>query len=63
MNKNVNHSNFSIIGQNISGLNSKIDSLLFMLNKLKPSCVLIQESKLRKTGTVRLPGYQIFEKL
>ena len=28
-----------------------------------PSCVLLQETKLRHPGTFKIPGYQIFEKL
>ena len=37
-----------------------------MINALKnyggPSCVLIQETKLRLPGTFKIPGYQVFEK-
>ena len=53
----------SIFGNNANGLKAKRESLI---NSLKncggPSCVLIQETKLRFPGTFRLTGYQIFEK-
>ena len=56
--KNI-ETNFMAIGQNISGLNSKIESLLFVVNKLKPSLIMLQETKLKKVGTVNIQGYQI----
>ena len=31
------------------------------INHFSPSCVIIQESKLRKCGSLKLKGYQIFE--
>ena len=53
----------SIFGNNANGLKAKSESLI---NSLKffggPSCVLIQETKLRFSGTFRLAGYQIFKK-
>ena len=52
----------SIFGSNANGLNGKIDSLK---NALKfygqPSCVAIQETKLR-SNNFKIPGYQVFQK-
>ena len=54
---------FSVFGNNANGLKSKKESLLNALRNLNfPSCILIQETKLRTPGTFKLPGYQIFEK-
>ena len=45
-------------------MKAKQDSLINALKNLgNPSCVLIQESKLRHQGTFKLKGYQIFEKI
>ena len=44
------------------GLKAKIDSLINNVAIFdKPSCILIQETKLRKSGMIELPGYQIFQ--
>ena len=32
-----------------------------IINQFKPGCILIQESKLRNKGSLKLDGYQIFE--
>ena len=53
---------FSLIGSNANGLSGKMDSLISTINFFKsPSCVTIQETKLRSTN-LRIPGYQIFLK-
>ena len=55
---------FTIFGNNANGLKAKKESLLNAIQKLGgPSCVLIQETKLRFPGTFPMPGYQIFEKI
>ena len=54
--------NFTILGSNANGIKAKVDSLKSIINTFdNPSCVTIQESKLRKPGTIQLKGYQIFE--
>ena len=54
----------SIFGNNANGIKAKRDSLLNSLKNFgNPSCVLLQETKLRFPGTFKLPGYQIFEKI
>ena len=53
----------SLFANNANGIKAKKDSLLNTLKTYEaPSCVLIQETKLRFPGTFKLPGYQIFEK-
>ena len=59
--KNRNKINFSILACNANGLKGKFESLKNNINYFKPSCILIQESKLRSTGSHKLNGYQIFE--
>ena len=53
---------FSLLGSNSNGLKAKIDSLKNAINIFdKPSCITVQETKLRTSGIVSLPGYQIFQ--
>ena len=52
---------FSILVTNSNGLKGKFESLKNNINYFKPSCILIQESKLKSYGTLKLNGYQIFE--
>ena len=54
---------FTLFGNNANGVKAKRESLIYSLkNYGGPSCVLIQETKLRTPGTLKIPGYQIFEK-
>ena len=63
-NKIKQNFNFSIMGSNSAGLKSKIDSLLQNIKVFGyPSCITVQETKLRKSGTVKLDNYQVFEKI
>ena len=56
--------NLTLFGNNANGVKAKKESLLKAMQTYgNPSCILIQETKLRFPGTFRLPGYQIFEKL
>ena len=59
--KNRKNINFSILACNANGLWGKFESLKNNINYFKPSCVMIQESKLRNLGSLKLQGYQIFE--
>ena len=53
-----------MFGNNTNRVKAKKDSLIQALKKLKsPSCVVLQETKLRFKGTFKLPGYQVFEKI
>ena len=50
------------MGSNANGLKSKFDSLLNVINIFdKPSCITIQETKLRTNGLNNIPGYQVFQ--
>ena len=56
--------NFSIWGNNSNGLKAKMKSLKANIEHFKrPSCITIQESKLKQTGVIKINGYKIFEKL
>ena len=50
------------MGSNANGLKAKFDSLLNVINIFdKPSCITIQETKLRTSGLNNIPGYQVFQ--
>ena len=52
------------MGTNEAGLSSKVDSLVQNIKVFNnPSCIVIQETKMRKYGTVKLSNYQVFEKI
>ena len=64
-NKSVrnNKIEFSLLGSNINGMNSKKESLFHAINEFKPRVLTLQETKVKKAGSIKIPGYQIFEKL
>ena len=52
------------MGNNCAGLKAKKKSLVQTIKAFKfPSCITIQETKLRKMGSIKLAEYQIFEKI
>ena len=56
-----NQAIFSIFGSNSNGIKGKLDSLLCNIQFFKPSCINLQETKLRFPGTIRIDGYEVFE--
>ena len=56
-------SSLTIVGNNVAGINGKIDSLNGLIEALGPGVILLQETKLYNQGKVKLPGFVIFEKL
>ena len=61
--KKFKNEKFSIMGTNAAGLKAKRDSLLSNIEFFNfPSCITIQESKLRNCGNFKLDKYQVFEK-
>ena len=52
---------FSILGTNSAGLNPKRESFYNLINKFKPSVISLQETKLTRSGLIKVLGYQIFE--
>ena len=55
---------FSILGNNCFGLKAKKESLYQTLKAFDfPSCITLQETKMRKMGSVKINDYQVFEKL
>ena len=60
--KKLHEQEFSIFGSNANGIQGKLDSLKNNINTFqKPTCINIQETKMRFKGIIRLEGYQIFE--
>ena len=53
----------SAIGTNSDGLYPKKESLFYLINKLKPSIITIQETKLTSKGKISIPGYEVIEHL
>ena len=53
----------TMVGTNSAGIIKKRESLFHIVNKLKPSVITIQETKLSHYGTIGLPGYSVFEHL
>ena len=53
----------TIIGNNIAGLTSKKESLINLVNTIKPAVGMFQETKLYKKGQLKLENYCIFESL
>ena len=52
------------MGTNAAGLKAKKDSLLENIKLFGyPSVITVQETKLRKSGNLKLENYQIFEKI
>ena len=54
---------FNILSSNANGIQAKKESLLKNINVFQPTVITLQETKLRRLGTFKLPGYQVFEKV
>ena len=62
--KKFKNTKFSILGTNAAGLKAKKDSLIENIRLFGcPSVITIQETKLRKMGSLKIENYQIFEKI
>ena len=62
--KKFKSTKFSIMGTNAAGLKAKKDSLIENIRLFGfPSVITIQETKLRKMGSLKIENYQIFEKI
>ena len=57
----VNKRNLVMLGTNSNGLNTKKESLLYLVNTIKPSAITIQETKFSHEGTFKIPGFKTFE--
>ena len=54
---------FSVWGNNSNGLKAKIKSLKANIEHFqRPSCITIQETKLRQRNIIKIEGYKVFEK-
>ena len=55
---------FYSLGNNCFGLKTKKESLHQTIQAFKfPSCLTLQETKLRKMGSIKIDEYQVFEKI
>ena len=61
--KNAKSTNLTIIGNNSAGLKGKIDSLKRIIQVFTPGVIMLQETKMKKTGVLRLSDFTVFEKL
>jgi hypothetical protein len=52
---------FSLLGNNCNGIFYKQESLKETMMTFKPSILTLQETKVRKHGTLKIKGYQMFE--
>ena len=53
--------NFKLIGNNANGILGKKESFLNLIKNEKPHCFMLQETKLRRKGQLKVDGYQIFD--
>ena len=51
----------SIFGSNAAGLLSKQESLLHIVENLKPAVIMIQETKMKRKNKVKIDNYITFE--
>ena len=51
------------MGVNAAGLRSKLYTFKKMIDELKPSVFLIEETKMKDAGKIKMDNYLIFEKL
>ena len=57
------HFSFSLLGNNVAGLQGKAESLDSLIKYCAfPSCITLQETKLGSKSAFRLNGYQVFQK-
>jgi exonuclease III len=59
----LKNTNLTIIGNNCAGLTGKLDSLKRIIQVFHPGVVMIQETKLKKPGKIKLKEFIIFEKI
>ena len=55
--------NLTIIGNNVAGLTGKLKSLEKIIENFKPGAILLQETKMKNIEKLKIPGFNIFEKL
>ena len=61
--KKGNTQNTLIIGNNIAAFSGKKESVDLVIDDMKPSAVMLQETKLYHKGQVKVEGYDSFESL
>ena len=53
----------TLVGNNSAGLTGKLDSLKRLVQVFQPGVVMLQETKAKKPGSLKLKDFTIFEKL
>ena len=59
---NSKNTNLTFIGNNLAGMTGKLDSLKRVIEVFCPGVIMLQETKLKKQGKIKLKGFIIFEK-
>ena len=59
----MTNSNLTIMGNNSAGLTGKIDSLKRTIQVFQPGVIMLQETKVKKEGKLKLANFTVFEKL
>ena len=62
-NQNTSNSKLTIIGANAAGLYNKIESLKRITSFFNPGAIMLQETKARRKGKLKLLNYEIFENI
>ena len=52
-NKKSKSQKFSLLGANAAGIKQKFNSLVTLVDELKPSCITLQETKLKRKGWLK----------
>lgn len=52
-----------MIGTNADGLATKKESFLNLIQNERPSCFMVQETKFKNVGQLKVKGYQLFERI
>jgi hypothetical protein len=61
--KGILNIKLGLLGTNSNGISNRIESLKHAISVFLPNIVTLQETKVRKLGSVKLRGYQVFEKI
>ena len=61
--ENLKHTNLIILGNNVAGITGKSESLKRAIEVFHPGVIMLQETKCKKEGKLKLKGFLTFEKL
>ena len=60
---NVKNINLTILGNNSAGMTGKLESLKRAIGVFNPWVIMLQETKLKRQGLIKLKDFVVFEKL